>query len=700
MSGSPFLDWAILVSSFVNLILLLWLGLIIFFSAEGRTLGVWLVGGAALLGAGFFVAHTTILAIGASVLARSLEFWWRLGWWPLIVIPPGWYFMTLWYAGFWNSQGGQVRRRHRWFVWLAGVIVLILVALFLLRSSLPSFEQVVTLQFENAPSLLGVPLLLLVYPIATVLCIGLALDALHHPAPSTHALGNLAHRRAQPWLIATSATLLIVGLLVALLIAVVVVGGRPLHEIVQLLSWADLLIAWLITLATVLVGQAVVSYDIFTGRTLPRGDLHRHWRYALLLALGYGVVVGGSIAWDFRPIYSVLLSTLLMTGFLALSSWRAVARHEDFVRRLRPFVAARQLDRPPPGAEGDVSDALLALCNEVLRSDRAVLAAGPPLSSLLPPLLHPPTAALDSQAIGLAVERVAASDSPLVQLEDPALPLLRWAIPLHDGRGQVGALLVGKRFGDALFTQEEVETARVVAERLLDGRANHELMQRLLTLQRQRLAEVRVLDQQARRILHDEALPNVHTALLMLSGNSDPVAQEAAPLLEDVHRRLANLLRNTPQIAATELSAGLLAGVRQVLDGELAGQFARITWVCDAPTEAAVKALPPLTVEVAFYAVRELLRNVARHGRGADLTRPLHLTLEFRGLGSAISIEVADDGVGMNVGEREASGSGLALHGALLAMVQGQLEVRRNGAQGTRAVITLSGASQRVSIMA
>ena len=113
MSGSPYLDWAILVSSFINLILLLWLGLIVFFTAEERTLGVWLVGGAALLGAGFFVAHTTILAIGASVLARSLEFWWRLGWWPLIIIPAGWYFMTLWYAGFWGNQGGQVRRRHR-----------------------------------------------------------------------------------------------------------------------------------------------------------------------------------------------------------------------------------------------------------------------------------------------------------------------------------------------------------------------------------------------------------------------------------------------------------------------------------------------------------------------------------------------------------------------------------------------------------
>jgi anti-sigma regulatory factor (Ser/Thr protein kinase) len=693
MSGSLHLDWAILVSSFVNLILLLWLGLIVFFSAEERTLGVWLVGGAALLGAGFFVAHTTILAIGASVLARSLEFWWRLGWWPLIIIPPGWYFMTLWYAGFWDKRGAQVRQRHRWLVWLAAGLVIALITLFLLRSPLPSFEQVVALQFEDAPSLFGVPLLLLAYPLATILCIGLALDALLHPAPSTHALGKLAHARAQPWLIATSATLLIVSLLVALLIGVIVMGNQPLHAIVHLLSWADLLIAWLITLATVLVGQAVVSYEIFTGRTLPRGDLHRHWRYALLLALGYGLVVGGSIAWNLRPIYSVLLSTLLMTGFLALSSWRAIARHEDFVRRLRPFVAARQPERQLSGPEIDVNDSFLALCSEVLRSDRAVLAAGPPLSSLLPPLYHPPATLLDPQAIARVVERVTASDSPLVHVEDPALPLLRWAIPLHDSRGQAGALLVGKRFGDALFTQEEVETARAVAERLLDGRASHELMQRLLTVQRQRLAEIRVLDQQARRILHDEALPNVHTALLLLAASNDPAAQEASPLLEDVHHRLANLLRNAPRTAATELSAGLLAGVRQVLDGELAGQFDRISWMCDASAEDAGKELPSLTVEVAFYAVRELLRNAARHARGDDPRRRIHLAVEFRRAGNEFRIEVADDGVGM--GEARASeGSptdrGLALHGALLSMVQGRLELHSNHPQGTRAVVLLA----------
>ena len=46
----------------------------------------------------------------------------------------------------------------------------------------------------------------------------------------------------------------------------------------------------LIAAAVLLQGQAVVSYEIFTGRTLPRRGLWRHWRSAVILAAGYGVV--------------------------------------------------------------------------------------------------------------------------------------------------------------------------------------------------------------------------------------------------------------------------------------------------------------------------------------------------------------------------------------------------------------------------
>ena len=44
----------------------------------------------------------------------------------------------------------------------------------------------------------------------------------------------------------------------------------------------------------ILLGQAIVAYEIFTGKALPRHGFLRYWRRAIILAVGYGVVIGFS----------------------------------------------------------------------------------------------------------------------------------------------------------------------------------------------------------------------------------------------------------------------------------------------------------------------------------------------------------------------------------------------------------------------
>jgi two-component sensor histidine kinase len=65
-----------------------------------------------------------------------------------------------------------------------------------------------------------------------------------------------------------------------------------------------------------------------------------------------------------------------------------------------------------------------------------------------------------------------------------------------------------------------------------------------------------------------------------------------------------------------------------------------------AETRAA--ALPPLTAEVVLYAAREALRNAARHGRGDNPARPLHMTLAVRAR-EGLQITLTDDGVALAV---------------------------------------------------
>src|SRR5439155_10768663 len=103
-----------------------------------------------------------------------------------------------------------------------------------------------------------------------------------------------------------------------------------------------------------------------------------------------------------------------------------------------------------------------------------------------------------------------------------------WAVPLWGERGLIGALLLGEKRDGGLFTEEEIEIARASGERLIDTQASVEMAQRLMSLQRRRMAESQVLDRRARRVLHDDVLPQLHTAMLALSGQWSGVSGQNA----------------------------------------------------------------------------------------------------------------------------------------------------------------------------
>src|SRR5215207_4378890 len=112
MTGYFLLDWAILAVSLFNTILCLWLGLTVLLNADRRNWGVWLMGSGLLVGAAFFVSHTAILGQELAVNADGLNFWWHVGWIPVIVAPFAWYVVILWYAGFWRKPRPTLYRRH------------------------------------------------------------------------------------------------------------------------------------------------------------------------------------------------------------------------------------------------------------------------------------------------------------------------------------------------------------------------------------------------------------------------------------------------------------------------------------------------------------------------------------------------------------------------------------------------------------
>lgn len=759
------LDWATMSVSLFNVIVLLWLGLTVLLNSERRRWGVWLAGGGLLLGGSFFVAHSAMLGHGLRDVSTGMDFWWQVGWVPVVTLPYAWYVVMLWYSGFWDDRTGIMRRRHRLLFSFATLMFAGLVLLFVAFNPLPSYTELA--QLSNEPIRVGLTrlqLLAVFYPIYALLCIGLSLDVVIRPGPTGRVMGDLARRRARPWLAATSFVLVAVGVLVAWAIIWLVLGSRDrpvarfYDEMEPLVYWFDLLISCLIAVAITLLGQAIVSYEIFTGKTLPRRGLVRQWRGALVLAVTYSVIVAGSEARQEHPVVGstgLLLTTVLMSVFFALFSWRSYSERERYIDNLRPFVTSQGLfdELLAPALESgqsssqvkrtSQSDALQlsysafnALCHDVLGVRVAYLIAVGPLSPLVgPPLTYP-----DSQNAKLPpiAEITGRLDSPQIMYL-PVDPLkwggAAWAVSLWSERGLIGVLLLGDKWDNGLFAQEEIEIARATGERLIDTQASAQLAGRLMHLQRQRLTESQLLDRRARRVLHDDVLPLLHTALLALmsgegqsangngkgngngNGSASPASSSAIRNLTDAHHMISDLLRDMPSTAAPEIGRlGLVGALRKSVEEELAEAFDSVEWQVDPMVAAHTSDISPLAGEVIYYAAREAIRNSARYARPSNSNEALHLKIAAL-WNDGLEILVEDDGVGIGrttgesranaaangngsngnghapkaeaQGPKQGSGQGLALHSTMMAVVGGSLAVESAPGEYTRVVLSL-----------
>ena len=198
----------------------------------------------------------------------------------------------------------------------------------------------------------------------------------------------------------------------------------------------DLVISLLIAGVTVSLGQAITAYELFTGKALPRQGLARQWKRALVLAAGYGVVMGGALVWGLRPVYAALLTALLMTAFFALLSWRSYVEWDEAMQRLRPFVASQHLYDSLLTAPGEADagfEPFQALCSSVLDTTLAhLIPAGPP-AAFIAGQSYPP--GRPSPGIGPFLDRPTESLGLVTAVEPAKYGGATWAIPLWGRAG-------------------------------------------------------------------------------------------------------------------------------------------------------------------------------------------------------------------------------------------------------------------------
>jgi signal transduction histidine kinase len=710
----PALNWAIIALSFFNLIALLWLGLTVLLNAERRMVGTWIAGGGLIICGLFFVGHTAVVGHAIETFNTAMGAWWPASWLLALSAPYLWYLGTIWYAGVWRTRAHQIG------LTLTTVLGGLIVAL-LAFDRLPSYAAIVNDEAVEIAKPGGVPLVSLLYILYGIASFTLALAAQIRPHVTERFMGDLARTRARPWLLAATLTMTLISLAYGGVSAWFLADQAALRTVMDGFRFRafDLLVLLLVALAVALTGRAIVSYEIFTGKTLPRGGLRRAWRRNLILAAGYGALVALCLRAPLSGISYLLLATVLMTSFFAVLSWRAYADREHTMSGLRPFVTSQRLFesvlQPAADHDRDYRAPFDALCADVLNASSAHLIALGPLAPLVGPVLSYPGGHSDPRlrvALGELIAQMRSPHTMCVQLDPTFYGDAIWAVPLWSERGLIGAILLGPKRDGALYTQEEIEIARATGERLIDTQASAELARRLMSLQRQRLAESQVVDGRVRRALHDDILPRLHTAMLLLSSEvaysggyggaalADSPAHDAVELLSEMHRQIANLLYTMPAPALPAVGEhGLIGALHQTIEGELASAFDGVEWQIEPEAERAALAIPALTAEVMLYAAREAIRNAARYGRHDDPSRSLNLTVAVLWR-SGLELVIEDDGVGLAstpapdaddscVQRRGGSGQGLALHGTMMAVVGGVLTAESAPGAYTRISLTL-----------
>lgn len=760
--------------SVFNLITFLWLGLMVLLLGDRRNLITWVGGIGLLLAALFFLCHGALVGAGVPAGASPSDVWWRVSWLPAFVAPLFWAATGLHYAGLagvWKYLRLPV---------LGAVAVLGLVTILLALFDWPALAHYgdfirlldASLRLRQparpAPNVSPVlPALGLAFVVYIAVCASLPWillvarrllpDATRRDerAQSDATLlwdAGDAWSRARAGLLGASLCMLAAGAVVAGIGALVLlsehrtalptVSGtlpiqvpatRPGHVPIILVG-ADLVVQGALAGLGLTLGRAVLRQGILVERRLPQRGYLSHWRGMALIA----AVLAAAVAWmtgiEAEVLPDLLLLVALITGAYAVVTWQSFAAHDRLLTQMRPFIASLTtsqtswLATDPREIERNVEALFTSLCRDVLGAARGHLSL---------------TAGRLRRTFVYSAPVTAGSD--LYDRQE-------WALPVSDERGVVARLVLGPRVDGAGYTSADLEVARACGQRILDAVGEFVAAQAIASLARRRGLETELSAALPRRVLHDEVLPRLHLAMLRLealrtrssiarvaehvgapAALGQPAETDRAPIATDelaavvhelgeAHHDLAALMRATPIANKRHLDQGLVSALRAALDGEFRGAFDALTF--DAPDEAcaAADALAPIVADLLLGAVQESLRNAGRHGRGGDLHRRLAVRVALSSDEQAVTVTVADDGVGLQ-SERTHDGndggqgdslddikregytdadvtsfvvqpadtagtrSGLLTHGALIALVGGALTVHSVPVHGATVTI-------------
>src|SRR5579885_3308630 len=502
-----------------------------------------------------------------------------------------------------------------------------------------------------------------------------------------------------------------------------------------------------------LIGYSIVRHGILIERPLARRGFFEQWRGIVIVATTGAIFIALLVFFTRSNLGGLLLITSLATGIYALFTWSSYTAHDRYIAMLGPFLRSTNLrhwlNTALTKTEQSMEDLFFHLCKDVLEVQcaRLVVMTGSVRRSFNYRFsLSPEGSSVDDdfyrfpgrtvypsnpQEADGNVSRVfdgefindvtdlhakqlvnihpysnhagaASITAYRMHITIKGAPTIFWVLPIYDEFGPVARLYLGPRQDGSIFTDEDMDLAHACGQRILDTLRDHEAMLAVAGLLRRRIVDVKLLGAQQRRVLHDEILPQMHLALLRLETLrpviTDHQRQPAQALddtieiISDAHRRLAAMMRTTTTGAPHRLERdGMMHAIHTMMNHDFQQAFDEIEWMVSEETARHIDELvPPAVAELIFAAVQEALRNAARHARGSDVHRRLHVMVKAT-CNPHLEIIVADDGVGIGaaISATTGTGGGLLTHSALLAIAGGSLTVKSVPGEGATVRIFL-----------
>jgi signal transduction histidine kinase len=276
-----------------------------------------------------------------------------------------------------------------------------------------------------------------------------------------------------------------------------------------------------------------------------------------------------------------------------------------------------------------------------------------------------------------------------VLLNDPALleraQVYQWpadltallAVPLHVNGGVIGVLDVVNKAGG--FTEEDVPVMSVFANQaamaIEHARLQQQAEQLAVLEERQRLA--RELHDSVAQSLYSVGLYANAASLALAAGKQEAAAGYLAELQETAQEGMRDMRLLIFQLHPPELE---IEGLVAVLQARLAAVEARAGLRVDFRVEGERRL--PIAIEADLYWIaQEALNNVLKHAQAQ------HVAVHLRFTASTVSLEVHDDGVGLDLQKARSEGRGgvgLRSIAERAGRVGGKLTYESQPGEGTR----------------